>query len=104
MTIRTEQRYSRPSLASRVGGLARHIERALARSREAISRGRRRRSAIRDLRSLSDRELRDIGIERHQIVEVVDGLLAREASTRATASTDAEVRRAGFRTAPHCHA
>lgn len=37
-------------------------------------RAQRRRAALRELASLSDRQLADIGVERFQIAEVVDGL------------------------------
>ena len=40
-------------------------------------RAHKRRAAIRDLSRLSDRQLRDVGIRREQIREVVDGMLAR---------------------------
>ncbi len=46
----------------------------------AIRDRRRRRGAIRDLRRMSDLQLTDIGIERHRISEVVDGLMAKNAA------------------------
>ncbi|HVJ43889.1 MAG TPA: DUF1127 domain-containing protein [Dongiaceae bacterium] len=55
---------------SRVFSSIRHFCRRLARIRShAIS--------LRQLRRLSDRELRDMGIERHQIGAAVDTLLTR---------------------------
>lgn len=104
MTTRTVQLHSRPSRVSRLGAFAHRIERALVRRREAISRGRRRRSAIRDLRSLSDRELRDIGIERRQIAEVVDGLLAAEARETSALEAGRECGSAEFPYAGTCRA
>lgn len=62
------------------------LQSVLANARDGFFRARRRRLAIRDLRSLSDRQLDDIGIERHRIPEVIDGLLARYSGTGATAS------------------
>lgn len=62
------------------------LQTALTNARNGFLRARRRSLAIRDLRSLSDRQLDDIGIERHRIPEVIDGLLARHSGTGATAS------------------
>jgi len=44
--------------------------------------GRRRRAAIRELRRVSDDQLRDIGIARGEIEEVVDMLMARGQAQR----------------------
>lgn len=46
----------------------------LANTRARMARNRRRRAAVRELMRLPDHVLADIGIERHQIREVVDGL------------------------------
>lgn len=51
----------------------------LGRIASTISTYRRRRAAIRTLRSLDDRLLRDIGIAREDIMATVDALLAGEA-------------------------
>lgn len=67
-------------------GRSGRLQTALAGARERFLKARRRRLAIRDLGTLSDRQLNDIGIARPQIPEVVDGLLARGAGTGATAS------------------
>lgn len=70
----------------RTPGRSGRLQSALASARERFLKARRRRLAIRDLGTLSDRQLDDIGIARYQIPEVVDGLLARNAGTGATAS------------------
>lgn len=59
-------------------------------ARRAVSRrarARRRRLAIRELESLSDRLLRDIGVERGRIPEVVDALLQPEGARGRPART-----------------
>ncbi|WP_119459466.1 DUF1127 domain-containing protein [Rhodospirillaceae bacterium SYSU D60014] len=56
--------------------------RVLDRIASAFSTYRRRRAAIRTLRSLDDRLLRDIGIERGDIVATVDMLLASDVAMR----------------------
>ena len=48
---------------------------------EDLRRYRQRRQAIRELSRMSDWRLRDLGIERGHIAEVVDGLMARQGST-----------------------
>jgi uncharacterized protein YjiS (DUF1127 family) len=56
----------------------------LARARqglESLRRHQQRRQAIRELSRMSDWRLRDMGIERGHIAEVVDGLMARQGST-----------------------
>jgi uncharacterized protein YjiS (DUF1127 family) len=49
----------------------------------AFHRGRIRRSAVRTLRGLSSEQLADLGIASDGIGEVVDGLIAREATSSA---------------------
>lgn len=54
---------------------------ALVMIKEGFQRGvqaRRRRTAIRELSRLDDRQLQDIGIERDKIPEVVSGMLRRQ--------------------------
>jgi uncharacterized protein YjiS (DUF1127 family) len=46
--------------------------------RRWFSEGRRRRAAIRELQRVSDGQLRDIGIARDEIEEVIDALLTRD--------------------------
>jgi len=46
----------------------------------AIKERRTRRDAIRDLRRMNDLQLADIGIECHRIPEVVDGMMAKNAT------------------------
>jgi len=46
----------------------------------AIRDRRTRRDAIRDLRRMNDLQLTDIGIVRHRIPEVVDGMMAKNAN------------------------
>lgn len=70
----------------RAGDWFGRVHATLAGVREGYLKARRRRQAIRDLRSLSDRVLNDIGIDRSQIPEVVDGMLARNHGTGASVS------------------
>lgn len=49
---------------------------------EGLRRHRQRRLAIRELSRMSDWRLRDLGIERGHITEVVDGLIARQGPTQ----------------------
>ena len=57
--------------------------RAWARQRlEGLRRHQQRRQAIRELSRMSDWRLRDMGIERAYITEVVDGLIARQGPTQ----------------------
>jgi len=49
---------------------------------EDLRRYQQRRQAIRELSRMSDWRLRDLGIERGHIAEVVDGLMARQGPTR----------------------
>lgn len=60
-------------------GLAGWVIGAIARTVQRGVRRHRRRVAIAELQSLSDRQLADVGIERHRIAEIVDATLAREA-------------------------
>jgi uncharacterized protein YjiS (DUF1127 family) len=53
-----------------------------ARARGWFAEGRRRRAAIRELQRVSDGQLRDIGIARDAIEEVVDTLMARGRARR----------------------
>ena len=56
--------------------------RAWARQRlEGLRRHQQRRQAIRELSRMSDWRLRDLGIERGHIAEVVDGLMERQGPT-----------------------
>lgn len=55
----------------------------LSRKARARDRARRRRATIQELQSLSDRQLRDIGVPRHVIPDVADSLLRREEDTEA---------------------
>lgn len=48
---------------------------------ESLRRHQQRRLAIRELSRLSDWRLQDMGIERGQIAQVVDGLMARQGPT-----------------------
>lgn len=57
----------------------------LAAAREGFRKARRRRLAIRELASLSDAALNDIGISRDQIPDLVDGMLARHREIGVTA-------------------
>lgn len=66
--------------SSRITPVARllHLVTAFVHSlRQPLARFRRRRESIRALSRLNDRQLRDIGIERDRIAEVVDGLARR---------------------------
>ena len=66
--------------SSRITPLARllHLLTAFAHGlRQPLARFRRRRESIRALSRLNDRQLRDIGIERDRIADVVDGLARR---------------------------
>ena len=65
----------------------------LSNTRNALMRSRQRRSAIRELRSLSDHMLLDIGITRNNILEVVDGTLAKQEHPASSATTRAETDR-----------
>ena len=53
-----------------------------ASARRWFAEGRRRRAAIRELQRVSDGQLRDIGIARDEIEEVVDALMARGRARR----------------------
>jgi uncharacterized protein YjiS (DUF1127 family) len=53
-----------------------------ASARRWLAEGRRRRAAIRELQRMSDDQLRDIGIARDAIEEVVDTLMARGGARR----------------------
>jgi len=53
-----------------------------AAARRWFAEGRRRRAAIRELQRVSDGQLRDIGIARDEIEEVVDALMARGRAQR----------------------
>ena len=53
----------------------------------AFRRGRIRRSAVRELRSLSSGQLADLGITSDGIGDVVDGLIARQATSSARKKT-----------------
>ena len=57
------------------------LELAVRQGVGGISRWRRRRAAIRELQALSDRHLRDIGLDRSQIASTVETLI--EAGDRA---------------------
>jgi uncharacterized protein YjiS (DUF1127 family) len=50
---------------------------SVAALRRLFAEGRRRRAAIRELQRVSDDQLRDIGIARGEIEEIVDTLMAR---------------------------
>ena len=66
---RTKQRYALLAILIELGlaGL-----RAAAQAAGALEKMRRRAQARRELRSLSDRSLRDIGLERHQLDRLFD--------------------------------
>ena len=53
----------------------------------AFNRGRTRRSAVRALRGLSSEQLADLGITSDGIGDVVDGLIARQATSSARKNT-----------------
>ena len=57
--------------------LVKGLESALRQGIRGISRWRQRRSAIRELQALSDHHLADIGLDRAQIVSVVEEIQAR---------------------------
>lgn len=67
------ERRSRPGFPAWIVGTVARIVRWGARRH-------RRRTSIAQLHSLSDPQLRDIGIERYRIAEVVDAMQAREAA------------------------
>lgn len=75
------ERRSRPGFPAWIVG-------AIARIARWGAKGHRRRASIAQLHSLSDRQLRDIGIERYRIAEVVDAMQAREARGEAAAHPD----------------
>ena len=70
---------SRPALTPASGGSIRRLLRAWARDTARYSV---RRAAIKRLRALDDRELRDIGLTRHQIEAAVYGFMPRPDRTR----------------------
>ncbi|WP_193171347.1 DUF1127 domain-containing protein [Nisaea nitritireducens] len=59
--------------------LTRAMETAVRQGLGKISRERQRRDGVRELHSLSDRQLLDIGVERSQIAETVEKVLEQKA-------------------------
>jgi len=63
--------------AALVGALARRLYNGIAQGRRLVIARRKRRLAMRELESLSDYQLRDIGLTRAAIPDAVDGLRER---------------------------
>lgn len=98
MVARSVNAVGRGLLSALTGG-ARRVDGGLRAVYRAQRRRRQRRAAIRDLRTLDDRILRDIGMTRGDIPEVVDGLLSRRPEAR-TALRVHEARQPGQVEAP----
>lgn len=66
-----------PAAQGRRASLARRLYRFLCALHRRVTEPWNRRAAIRELRRLSARELRDVGIEPYEIDELVDDMLAK---------------------------
>lgn len=69
---------SRSRTAVSSAGKGNPVTMMLRRLRNRVARVRQRRAAIAELSRLSERQLHDIGVHRHQIPELVDGVLRRQ--------------------------
>ena len=73
-------------VASRGHGVVSHLRGWLQNLGATLRRNHERRTAIRELRALSDRQLEDIGVVRAQIPEIVQTLSARKAVEKRVAN------------------